>query len=121
MNLDDLTLELPGDDLVLNLGLLVDPNHAPDATIQERFDGFHAANPWVLDAFVALTRDWLAKGGTRTGIKMLAEIVRWQYSRATKGDQFRLNNDYTSRYVRLLLAEHPEFKDVFHLRELRAA
>lgn len=91
-------------------------------TIQERFEAFHQANPWVYEAMVSLTRDWLARGHRRLGVGMLQEVLRWQYGRATVGgDEFKLNDHFRSRYARLLIAEHPEFAGVFETRRLRAA
>lgn len=107
--------------LALDLDALEVPSYAPDATIQQQFEAFHAANPWVYRALVRLTTDWVAAGRTRIGIGMLTEVVRWQYGRATvSSDDFRINNNFRSRYVRLMLAEHPAWSSVFQLRELKA-
>jgi hypothetical protein len=112
---------LPSEQLVLDVQPLVTPPRVEGETIQEKFESFHALNPWVYAAFVKLTDDWVARGRKRIGIGMLTEVLRWQYGRQTRGDEFRINNNYRSRYVRLLLAEHPEFADSFETRELRAA
>lgn len=107
--------------LALDLGELTEPVYVPSMTLQERFEAFHNANPWVLHAYERLTADWLAKGNGRVGIKMLTEIIRWQYGRATTGQDFKINNNYPSRYVRLMLDRNPAWATVFHTRELRTA
>jgi hypothetical protein len=107
--------------LELDLGVFVAPVIRPGMSIQTRFNLFHQANPWVLAAFERLTVDWLAKGHTRVGIGMLTEILRWQHGRRTVGDPFKINNDYRSRYVRLMLERHPEWEQAFETRELRAS
>lgn len=109
------------DQLPLDLGPLVVPDRVTGSTIQERFEAFHALNPWVLDSLENLTRRWLATGRSRLGIGMLTEILRWEYGRQTTGDVFKISNDYRSRYVRLMLDRHPEWSDVFVLRELTSA
>jgi hypothetical protein len=107
---------------LLDMEELTTPVYAKDATIQERFEAFHEANPWVYRALVSLTRDWIGKGHDRIGIKMLTEIIRWHYGRQTTDSTgFRLNNNYPSRYVRLIITEHPEWAPVFETRELRSA
>lgn len=106
--------------LELTLDTLTAPVYAPGATIQQRFEAFHAANPWVYDALVRLTHDWVRRGNPRIGIGMLTEIIRWQYGRRTAGDAFKINNNFRSRYVRLMIAEHPEWASVFSTRELQA-
>lgn len=110
---ESIQLALPMGPLVLNV--------VEGETIQQRFESFHAHNPWVCEALEALTADWLSRGRTRIGIKMLFEILRWQYGRSTTGDEFKLNNNYPSRYVRLLIDRHPEWAGVFQTRELKAA
>lgn len=106
---------------LFDIAPLVTPDHEAEATIEERFAAFHEANTWVYDALVALIRDWLATGHTRVGLKQMFEVLRWSYGRSTVGDTFRCNNDYTSRYARLILRRHPEWADAIEVRELRAA
>lgn len=93
---------------------------ASGGTIQEAFEAFHAANPWVYDALCRLTRRGLAGGRRRLGIGMLFEVLRWNVLLATDdpASDFKLNNNYRSRYVRLMLTEHEEWSGVFELREL---
>lgn len=88
-------------------------------TIQEQFANFHQLNPWVATALESLTADYLAAGAKRVGIGMLFEVLRWRYVRATEGNEFHLNNNFRSRYVRLLIERHPEWSPVFEVRVLR--
>ena len=53
---------------------------------------------------------------------MLFEIVRWRRGVVTViGDGFRLNNNYRSRYARLIESQEPDLEGIFDTRELRAA
>lgn len=112
---------MESEQLVLEMQPLVAPEHVDGETIQQRFEAFHALNPWVYTAFCQITDDWIARGKGRIGIGMLTEILRWQYGRQTRGDDFKINNNFRSRYVRLMVSEHPEYAEVFQTRELRAA
>ncbi|KQP81558.1 hypothetical protein [Aeromicrobium sp. Leaf291] len=107
--------------MILDVPELKQPDVVTGSTIQERFEAFHDLNPWVLETLERLTSEYLEGGQRRIGIGMLFEVLRWQYGRVTRGDEFRLNNNYRSRYVRLLLAEHPEWEAVFHTRSLQSA
>ncbi|GAA3371164.1 hypothetical protein GCM10020367_20720 [Streptomyces sannanensis] len=109
---------LPGLD---DIAPLVAPANVPGQSIQAQFEAFHHLNPWVLRHLESLTRDAIAKGFTRIGIGMLFELLRYRYGEATRGDEFRLNNNYRSRYVRLIVDRHPEWSGLFELRALRAA
>ena len=94
------------------------PRYATGMSLDERFALFHRANPWVAKALEALTADLVARGRTRIGIGMLFEVLRWQHSRQTVGDDFKLNNSYRSRYARLLMELHPEWEGLFEIRRL---
>ncbi|WP_254709451.1 hypothetical protein [Streptomyces lunaelactis] len=104
-------------------GLVIHAVRQPDgheATIQAQFEAFHELNPWVLRALESLTADYLARGAQRVGIGMLFEVLRWRYATATEGDdEFRLNNNFRSRYVRLLIERHLEWAPAFEVRALR--
>ncbi|MFJ9617822.1 hypothetical protein [Streptomyces noursei] len=104
-------------------GLVIHTVRQPDgkaATIQAQFETFHQLNPWVLTALERLTADYLDRGASRVGIGMLFEVLRWRYTLATAGDdEFRLNNNFRSRYVRLLIDRHPEWAPAFEVRALR--
>jgi len=110
--------DVVGEQLVLDVRPLVVPPHVEGASIQERFESFHHLNSWVLVALERLTEDALRHGRSRLGIKHFVEVLRWQYGRQTTGDEFRLNNNYSSRYVRLMLRRHPDWAEHFQTREL---
>lgn len=91
-------------------------------SIEERFQQFHDANPWVYERLRILALDMVHRGHSRVGIKMLFEVLRWQYARATVStDGLKLNNDYTSRYARMLADSEPALSEVFEMRALKTA
>lgn len=48
--------------------------------------------------------------------------MRWHFEvEKDMYGEFKLNDHYTSRYVRKLIAEFPQFDGMFELRVLRAA
>ena len=104
------------------LGRPVDRRHEKGLSIAEQFAAFHESNPWVYDALVELARDLLNRGRERVGIGMLFEVLRWHYQRNTTdpGSDFKLNNNYRSRYARLIMAAEPDLRRVFETRRLRA-
>ncbi|WOX11474.1 hypothetical protein [Streptomyces sp. N50] len=91
-----------------------------EPSLDDLFEDFHAEHPWVYEALERLTVQWVAAGGGRIGVKALFEQLRWLAPEITDGEPFQLNNNFTSRYARLLRAGHPEWRDVFELRRLRS-
>lgn len=90
-------------------------------SIQARFEVFHQRNPWVYWKLVDLAEDFIRRGYQRCGIKMLFEVVRYSWMTTyDPSSDFKLNNNYHSRYVRRIVEEHIELRALFELRELKA-
>lgn len=100
---------------------LVTPERIVGATIQQRFEAFHSKNPWLLVELEKLAIQMGADRGRKMSIETLVGKIRWDYDIATKGDAFKINDHFTSRYVRLMIERHPAWADVFTLRRVRAA
>lgn len=91
-----------------------------EASIQAKFEKFHADHPEVYDELLGLARQMYAAGRKKIGIGMLWEVLRWHRTlRGVEDDTgYKLNNNYRSRYVRLMIEREPEFDGFFELRRL---
>ena len=97
------------------------PEGPRDLTLQQRFERFHRENPEVYRSLVRLARVAVRAGKEHVGIGMLWEVLRWRYYLRTVDDSpFRLNNDYRSRYARLIAATEPDLAEIFTTRKLRS-
>jgi hypothetical protein len=96
-----------------------EPGH--ELTMSEKFVVFHLNNPRVFKELEAMTEQMMARGRSRIGIAMLFEVLRWNFYMGTNdpNSEFKLNNNYRSFYARLLMDLHPEWGQVFELRELQ--
>lgn len=104
--------------------IYVRPPYVPKATLQEQFDAFHRANPWVATALLRLAVDLLNHGQSSFGIGLLYERLRWELLRngaMGTGTGFMLNNNHRSRYSRLLVQMDPALDGVFEMRKLPSA
>jgi hypothetical protein len=86
--------------------------------IQLRFKEFHEQNPNVYSKLVDLALVAKANGHTQIGISLLWERLRWYHLVETKSDTFKLNNNFRSRYARLIMDNEPALDGFFRLREL---
>ena len=91
-----------------------------ERSIDEAFAAFHAENPHVYAELKMLALRARRRGASRIGIGMLFEVLRWRRTLRTEGEDFKLNNNYRSRYARMLNHE-PDLAGCFETRELRAA
>lgn len=105
---------------LFDLAPLVTPDYAPELTLAERYAAFKAANPQVLDAFEALTSEWLAAGHARVGMKAVAERARWETGIRTS-EAWKVNNSFVAFIARDLIARRPEWAGAIETREQRAA
>lgn len=96
---------------------LREPDYSDAQTTEERFAAFHAANPHVYDSLRDMALTLKAQGSRQYGMKALFEVLRFNNALRTQGDAFKLNNNYTSHYARLLMDEVPELAGFFETRE----
>ena len=91
-------------------------------TIKEQFYAFHASNHEVADELALLAFDLQNKGHKRGGMKMLFEVLRWQRMMKTNDpfSEFKLNNNYTSHYARMLTRCYPRLEGFFETRQMRS-
>ena len=102
--------------------VMVEPEYDRAMTIAERFEAFHAANPHVAALLAEMALTLRRAGRSRYGIKALVEALRFQYAVQTRADDgFKINNDFTAHYARLLMREHPALEGFFETREIRAS
>lgn len=71
---------------------------------------------------VSMTADLHRQGRERYGLRMLWGVLRWKVAMGTitVEEDFKLNDNYISRYVRLIVEKNPQYADMFELRALRA-
>lgn len=93
-----------------------------EGTLQEQFEQFHADNPWVYDTLVRMTRQMRSRGVGKIGMGQLFEVLRWHHSMTTMdaNSEFKLNNNYRSRYSRLIMESETDLLGVYEIRRLRA-
>ena len=87
----------------------------------EKFTKFHSDNPQVLESLVSKARTLKGMGHRRAGMKMLFELLRWDYLMTTETNEpFKLNNNYTAYYARLIENNCPDLKDFFAKRKAKS-
>ena len=105
--------------LPLELTATIQPEVSREATIDERCDAFIKANPHVWNFFVALCLEIKRKGARQWSSKAAFEVMRYLATLQSVGEDFKLPNDFTSRFARRAMQEVPELEGFFELRPLR--
>lgn len=90
-------------------------------SIQQAFEEFDQAHPEVYEYLVRLAFEAYRRGFRHYGIGALWERMRWHFQIEKDMDSdFKLNNNFRSRYARKIIAQYPDLEDFFELRALRA-
>ena len=104
-----------GDDgLKINVAPVL-PSRAK-GTMETQFEAFHLRNPHVYTSIIAISKDLKKRGFRKGGMKMIFERLRWLYAIQTVGEDYKLNNNYTAFYARLVMATVPELDGFFAVR-----
>lgn len=96
------------------LSLLQDP-------IDAQFNKFHHENPHVYKELVDLARQWKHAGHDICSIDLLINKLRWEIGITSRGNQFTINNNFASRYSRLIEANERDLADFFTKRTSRSS
>lgn len=90
-----------------------------DRGLVSRFIEFHEKNPVVYKKFVAYTKKIIQRGFERYSAWTIINVIRWEQDLETKGNSFRINNDFIALYARMLVNKNAWFKGFFNLREMK--
>lgn len=95
----------------------------PPDELTAKFNAFHHDHPEVYERLLDMSLELLVAGVKHGSMKMLFEVLRFEFAKAGVRDDetgVTLNNSYTSRYARLLMANEPRLADWFDIRDLRS-
>jgi hypothetical protein len=90
-----------------------------DSRLVNRFIEFHEKNPIVYKKFVEYTKKIIDRGFERYSAWTIINVIRWEQDLETKGNAFRINNDFIALYARMLVNRNSWFKGFFNLREMK--
>ena len=83
------------------------------------FRAYHHANPHIFACFRDLAMRLYRAGVRHYGSKAIWEAMRYEFAIRAHGESLHLNNNYTSRYARLLMEQDARFDGFFSVRQLR--
>lgn len=87
--------------------------------LERAFWEFHNKNPEVYQLLVFFAKEW-GDYHRRCSIQLLYERVRWQMNVQVKAtDVFKLNNNHTAFYSRLIEEREEGMKGFFRMRRMR--
>ena len=90
-------------------------------TKSDEFEEYHKKHPLIYHYFVKIAKQKIEAGRKKYGAKAIMEEVRWSIrDLGQKYSDYKINNDYTSRYVRKFEKDHPQYEGFFEKRQLKS-
>lgn len=89
-----------------------------DTDLQKKWKQFHQDNPEVWRLFVRFTFDAINAGYNHYSVASVIERIRWHTAIDTKGDTFKINNNWKAYYARYFHEQFPKHDGFFRTREL---
>lgn len=83
-----------------------------------KFREYHAENPHIYDLIEEYAFKAIDAGFEHYSIVCIANVIRWHTDVVTRGDSFKINNNYLSRYARMFHDLNPQHDGFFRTREL---
>jgi hypothetical protein len=90
-----------------------------EAKVKEKFQVFHEENPAVYRELVKISRELKNRGRDHYGMRALFEVIRFHRAMNTNDPDYKLNNNYTPHYARLIMDQEKDLEGFFDLRSLK--
>jgi hypothetical protein len=86
----------------------------------DEFIRFHRDNPEIYDLYVKYAFQLRDAGRENYGSKAIIERIRWHVNVETQSkDEFKINNNHTAYYARMVMMDYPELEGYFRIRSAR--
>ena len=92
-----------------------------ETPLEAAFNDFDRKNLRVYGLFKRFTFQVIDAGHKHYSADAICHRIRWHTSIDTRGDDFKINNNYTAFYARKFMKDHPEHDGFFSTRATRAA
>lgn len=84
-----------------------------------RWWAWHKKNPQVWVLFQKFTFEAIRSGRTNYSHWAVVSRIRWETDIITKGNAFKISNDFIGYYARYFIHSYPEHKDFFVIKPLK--
>lgn len=95
-------------------------NFAPRDARLIAFEQFHRANPHVYEAFKRFAKEARQRRDHFAARDIIHRIRWWTEIESNDADGFKINNNWSPFYARLLIKDDPTFAGFFELRRAAA-
>tara|TARA_R110000751_G_scaffold47468_1_gene106278 strand:- start:82 stop:456 length:375 start_codon:yes stop_codon:yes gene_type:complete len=80
---------------------------------------WHKKNPQVWVLFQRFTFEAIKSGHKNYSHWAIIQRIRWETDIVTKGDSFKISNDWIAYYARYFIHTYPDYKGFFRTKPLK--
>jgi hypothetical protein len=80
---------------------------------------WHRGNPEFFILFEWFTTEAISKGHNNLSGWLIANRVRWETSIVTKGNEYKIKNDFIALFARLFMVRHQEYVGFFRTKRMK--
>lgn len=88
-------------------------------SLKQQWWCWHKQNPHVYELFKKYSFVAIESGHENLSAWLVVNRIRWETSIVTKGNDFKISNDYIAFYARLFMAHYPEYEGFFRTKEMK--
>ena len=86
---------------------------------KQKWWSWHNQNPHVYQMFERFTHRAIDAGLVQSSAWLIINRIRWETALETKGDSFKISNDFIAYYARLFMAYNPEHDGFFRTKKMK--
>ncbi len=80
---------------------------------------WHNLNPEFYRLFERYTLQAIYRGHLKLSGWLIANRVRWESSIVTKGDDYKISNDFIALFTRLFMINNPQYIGFFETKQMK--
>jgi len=80
---------------------------------------WHKNNPDFFTLFERFTADAISRGHKNLSGWLIANRVRWETSVVTKGNEYKISNNFIALFARLYMVRHQQYVGFFRTKRMK--
>lgn len=97
---------------------LPEPRKTRADQVREAFEKFHISHPGVWGLFERFAFEIIRAGKSHYSADAIFHRIRWFHAIESRGEEVKINNNFSPYYARLFHTKYPQHKGFFRNREL---
>ena len=84
-----------------------------------RLGNVHNRNPQFFTLFERFTNEAISRGHNNLSGWLIANRVRWETNIVTRGNEYKIKNDFIALFARLFMVRHQQYIGFFRTKRMK--